>query len=352
MTIACGFGQQLQQQTFGPFAVDAPYGQFQFTTVTLWGYSDIRKATIPALSATLNNRTGTAWRSVEFLVTVKCPGVQEQSYPIFLYDLAEGETRQIMYRASLGPLPLTPCDAERVQIAFTKGDSKRAENERRAAEDREAGIRIAKREAEEKAHTKVRAEYLSKNFVSIEAFRIALARVIAAAEENFRPVIGKSTRGSVDGSLPEFGERQYYSKVVVPKLNCRVLAADDSGAESTAQAKGERSVRYFYACILDSGYLTRSLKRAYENLVDTVKFATGLPSWASGDSSLGFVPELKTEARPHSGVFEGDRWTIFSKDAANGFGGRGTFIKVSLEGSPGLNGNWCVKLIVSNHFPE
>jgi hypothetical protein len=330
ITSVCGFGQQLPpQRAFGPILVDMPYGGVLFTDVRLWRFSETTGRPIPQVSATIENRTGTAWHSIEFQVSVKCPGTQERSYPMILRDLAADEKRNFTAdRSDLAIGVLSPCDAERAQIAFTKGDSTREEEERQRKAELDRAARVAADQA--------RAAYLSKNFVSLDLFKAALMRVIAAAKENFLPILGNRATDEIDGFL--LGP-QHYSKVTLPRLTCRVMSADLS---STSQKEQSPPILY-YGCILDRGYLTPSMKLAYGNLVDTVRLATGLVPYETNND--GFI---KTETRPGSGVLEGYRSTLFRENEDTGKLGTRTYIEVDLMGS--VSG-WVVSMKVGTHWP-
>jgi hypothetical protein len=95
---------------------------------------------------------------------------------------------------------------------------------------------------------------------SSESFETALAKVMAAAEDNFRPITGNPTNG---GPPPE-----YYARVALPGFRCRIVDGDDNWY---TRAKGEQPTKLYYTCVLVSGYFTPSMERAYEDLVEKVK---------------------------------------------------------------------------------
>lgn len=94
-------------------------GDFVFTGVRAWKWSEGRQEDIPALSATLDNRTGKDWSEVEFRVKVACSGGGESSYGIVLRSLAPGrrEVRETAFDA-IGSV--RPCDGS-AAVEFVRG---------------------------------------------------------------------------------------------------------------------------------------------------------------------------------------------------------------------------------------
>jgi hypothetical protein len=172
------------------------------------------------------------------------------------------------------------------------------------------------------------------------AFSRALLRVLEAADEEFRPIVGGRDAHLYDDDMGT--NPKYYSRVVLPGFRCSIYDADDNWYK---RRKGQGPSEFFFGCELISGDWTPAMERSYQALVEKVGLATG---WPRQTMDGGFA---KTETRPGSKVFKEDRSTVFVKNGAYLAAGV-TYVEVQLNGSFGLNGHWVIQLTVGKHFPQ
>jgi hypothetical protein len=175
------------------------------------------------------------------------------------------------------------------------------------------------------------------------SFETALKTVMDAEPDNFQAIKGK------DGNIPDktgsfpiaslcCGYPRYYVKTTLPGFSCGLLG------ELTVPK--DRPPRLHYLCrpLGVGGYMTPELKSAYDNLVEKVKLATGLPYITINQTFS------KTETQPGSGVFERDHITLFSRYPSQIVVEH--YISVSLVGLPGLRGRWLLELQVGTEWPD
>ena len=100
--------------------VPAPGGEFRLTNVAIWKYVKARDEKIPALWATIHNRTGNDWSSATFQVRAPCPDGGERSYRINLKNLPLGPT-EVGETAFDSIGVVGSCDESKVEIEFRGG---------------------------------------------------------------------------------------------------------------------------------------------------------------------------------------------------------------------------------------
>jgi hypothetical protein len=176
------------------------------------------------------------------------------------------------------------------------------------------------------------------------SFEGSLAKVMLAANENFRPIVGKPVGFDIRDSISNLENNQYYTTLVLPgPFKCRV-----GEPLIHKRWKDGDSSALEYVCVLQSGkYFTAELKASYEDLVKQVGSATSLPMAHTSDGSKQYQ---KLETSPGSRVFEGNRETTFTVlQPCNILTCEvGPYISVALVGLGGfgMGGEWQVSLRV------
>ena len=82
--------------------LQAPDGGFQFEQVRAWKWNEGRQENIPALAATLDNRTGKDWAEARFRVRIACSAGGERAYEVKLRRsrlLRRGRPRRVPRRS-------------------------------------------------------------------------------------------------------------------------------------------------------------------------------------------------------------------------------------------------------------
>jgi hypothetical protein len=194
-----------------------------------------------------------------------------------------------------------------------------------------------------------RAEFLSRNFISVDAVKAALAQAMAAADDNFQPIMGARVSEHVSNFMLLDGPFLHYSKVNLPKFDCRVMAGSSQNSRVHLGAP-EDDVRFVYACYLDRGELTPSMKHDFELLLETVRAATDLFEEPTGSYR-------QIETKTGSGVFATELYSIFTKtkreayDHSNPRPGE-PYLRVSLEAVAGSHGFWSVGLKIGTDYSK
>lgn len=97
----------------------APEGDFRFTDVHIWRYSEGRGERIPAFSAALENRTGKEWTEARFRVHALC-AEGERVYDLKLANVRRGaqKVNETIFN-SIGVL--AACEEKEVRVEFAGG---------------------------------------------------------------------------------------------------------------------------------------------------------------------------------------------------------------------------------------
>lgn len=99
--------------------VPVPEGEFRFSDVHVWKYSEARGERIPAFSAEIENTTGWDWNDVRLRVRAVC-GDGERAYEVHLARLRAG--RQTVQETAFDAIGVVkPCDERAVQIELAGG---------------------------------------------------------------------------------------------------------------------------------------------------------------------------------------------------------------------------------------
>lgn len=117
--VATTFSLLFLLSTVPELVAPAPEGDFRFSGVNIWRYSEARGERIPALSAALDNRTGRDWTDAHFRVHAYCPE-GERSYELRLRDVHAGKqmVNETVFEA-IGVV--AACDERDVKIEFLGG---------------------------------------------------------------------------------------------------------------------------------------------------------------------------------------------------------------------------------------
>ena len=179
------------------------------------------------------------------------------------------------------------------------------------------------------------------NGTSPDSFETILLKVITAREDNFQSIKGKAA--NIPDSTGHFPRTSvypvYWTTVTLPGFSCALAGPNNQPAGTQRAAL---PLRYWCSLEVPRGPFSSTLVQAYDDLVEKVKIATGLP-----DHVLN-IP-FKVETSPGSGVLEADRSTVFArKDLYVGESLlRRPYISVELTG--GLH-NWEVILEVGSQW--
>ncbi len=82
---------------------------FEFENVQPWRFSEGRQENIPALSATLTNRSGNDWAEARFRVSIQCTSGGERHYSVVLRDILLG-SQSVQATAFDAIGEVQPCD--------------------------------------------------------------------------------------------------------------------------------------------------------------------------------------------------------------------------------------------------